>query len=36
MCGSSHYAIQVTYTNPPFLEKEAYGKQKTELGGSVF
>ena len=30
------YITWQPYTNPPFLEKGADGKQKTELGGSVF
>lgn len=30
------YTVGQPYTNPPFLERGADGKQKTELGGSVF
>ena len=36
MCSCSHDAIQVTYTNPPFLERGADGKQKTERGAPFF
>ena len=34
--GRDAYPNQVTYTDRPFLGRGADGKQKTELGGSVF